>query len=149
MTTYTHGHNLRGRVSRTYRSWSTMKIRCDNPKDPAYSKYGGRGIIYDPAWKDFTTFLEDMGERPEGTTLDRKDNNGPYTKDNCRWATHEEQANNRRNTWYVEWQGRTQSVRAWADELGMTYKVLSMRLLSKWTIERAMTTPYVKRHRDV
>lgn len=79
----------------TYRSWQAMKRRCDSPRDTFYDRYGGRGITYDPRWAAFEAFLADMGERPEGTTLDRTDNDGPYTKANCRWATLSEQRRNR------------------------------------------------------
>ena len=73
-----------------------MKQRCDNPDNGSYQNYGGRGITYDPRWKSYENFKLDMGRRPEGLTLDRIDNSKGYYKDNCRWATSEEQNNNRR-----------------------------------------------------
>lgn len=81
----------------TYSSWASMVQRCTNTKNPAYDKYGGAGVVIeDVRWLDFVNFLADMGERPEGTTLDRKDNERGYCLGNCRWATPKAQAANRR-----------------------------------------------------
>lgn len=82
--------------TRTYRSWHAMKTRCNNPNTKDYINYGGRGIKYDNSWESFEVFLSDMGERPEGKTIDRKDNDGNYCKENCHWATALEQIHNRR-----------------------------------------------------
>lgn len=80
----------------TRRCWYDMKSRCDDPDDPDYPRYGGRGITYDPLWRDFAIFLAQMGEVPKrGLHLDRIDNDGNYTAGNCRWATPKENANNR------------------------------------------------------
>lgn len=80
----------------TYITWINMKARCLDSNREEYFNYGGRGITYDPRWESFENFLEDMGERPEGMTLDRVDVNGPYTKDNCRWTDKYVQSHNRR-----------------------------------------------------
>ena len=81
----------------TYMSWRSMKQRCLNPKVAGYQSYGGRGITVCERWRDsFENFLVDMGERPKGKTIDRRDVNGNYEADNCQWATPKEQSANRR-----------------------------------------------------
>ena len=88
-------HELSG--TPTYTSWASMIGRCSRPTDSYYADYGGRGIDVCEKWLSFAGFVEDMGERPEGRTLDRIDGNKGYCKENCRWATSTEQARNKRN----------------------------------------------------
>jgi hypothetical protein len=96
---YIHGHGSKN--DPTHRVWLEMKRRCSNPKRNSYERYGARGITVCERWKSFVNFLEDMGERPQGKSLDRINNNGNYEPGNCKWSTATEQANNRRKRrWY-------------------------------------------------
>ena len=95
---YRHGHKPKnGKPSPTYVSWRDMKARCQNSNHKYYSYYGGRGIKVCERWQDFTNFLADMGEKPEGLTLDRVNNDGNYEPGNCRWTTRKQQTHNRRD----------------------------------------------------
>lgn len=97
---YRHGHSTAGETP-TYCSWRAMINRCQNPNDPRYKDYGGRGITVCDSWKKFPAFLADMGERPEGKTLDRAENDLGYDANNCKWSTPTEQIRNRRNSKHV------------------------------------------------
>lgn len=77
-----------------YKVWSSMKQRCNNPKSPAYHRYGGRGIKVCKRWEKFENFLKDMGQRPEGMTIERVNNDGDYCPQNCKWVTHKENCQN-------------------------------------------------------
>ena len=90
---FKHG---RGHEDYTYRSWVSMRSRCNNSHKKKFEYWGGRGITVCPEWDSFETFLRDMGERPEGKTIDRIDNDKGYCKENCRWATAKEQRANQR-----------------------------------------------------
>jgi hypothetical protein len=96
----THGRTSRldgKKINRngTYTTWEAMHTRCNNPNADWYHRYGGRGIKVCERWNTFENFLNDMGERPKGKTIDRIDNDGNYEKNNCKWSTPLEQANNK------------------------------------------------------
>lgn len=134
----THG----GSYSETYSIWNDMRYRCLNKNHQAYHNYGGRGITVCERWLKFENFLADMGERPPGLTIDRKDNNGNYCPENCRWATRKEQANNSRHNRLITFNGKTLNMSQWANALGMSTDRLDGRINKLgWTIERALTTP--------
>jgi hypothetical protein len=90
-----HGHNKKGSPSRTYKSWQAMKGRCYREKNNKFHSYGAKGVTVCDEWMDFRNFLRDMGERPDGASIDRIDNSKGYFKENCRWAIPELQSRNR------------------------------------------------------
>jgi hypothetical protein len=132
----THGHFVGSKPSDPrppgYSAWASMRKRCNNPKTKNYKHYGGRGIRICERWDSFANFIADMGPPPAGTSLDRIDVNGNYEPSNCRWATWEQQHNNRRNNRLITIAGRTQGVTKWARELGVSRSVLLKRLALGW-----------------
>lgn len=126
-----------------HRAWTGIRNRCANPQNASYARYGARGITYDPRWNDFDRFLSDMGPKPSlSHSVERRDNDGPYSPENCFWATQVEQANNRRNNHFVEFDGIKQTVAQWARKIGIEHDTLLMRLANpKWSVERALTSP--------
>jgi hypothetical protein len=126
--------------SREYRSWESMLNRCEKPNDREYPMWGGRGIKVCERWHDFNNFYADMGKRPPNTTLDRIDNNGNYEPTNCRWANAKTQANNKRSNTLITYEGRTQTLQQWADEVGIGANTIHNRISNLgWSIEEAMT----------
>ncbi len=136
MAVTTHGHTRAGWRSPTYGSWHNMKKRCDEPSCPSYVWYGGAGIGYDPRWADFASFLADMGERPEGTTLDRIDCTKGYSPDNCRWATSQQQSRNKRNSRTIRYDDKDWAVGDLAAHLGLGFNTLWGRFKRGWPIEK-------------
>lgn len=141
-----HGFSKRGKLRRSeHWIWADMRQRCNNPKDCAYGDYGGRGIKVCSRWRIFENFLADMGTRPTSRhTLDRKDNDGPYSPENCRWSTRKEQANNRRSSRRITWGTETKTLAEWSDQLGLTRHAIEWRLASGWSINAALSTPPMK-----
>lgn len=120
-------HGLFG--TKIYGIWAGMITRCTNEKDHSYPAYGGRGISVCREWReDPVRFYTDVGDPPEGMTLDRIDVDGDYCPSNVRWATPEQQSNNKRDNVYLTHKGRTMTLTQWAREIGMSVSGLSYRL---------------------
>ena len=128
-------HGMYG--TKTYSSWFSMKSRCLNPNATGYKNYGGRGIVICKRWLKFENFYQDMGNRPEDKTLDRKNNNGNYNKSNCRWSSRIEQENNKTSNHLLTYQGKTKTIADWARELDIRYLTLWFRIRNGWSIEKA------------
>ncbi len=128
-----HGHARKGNPSPTYMRWFAMIRRCTNKNHKQYKDYGGRGITVCERWlHSFENFLSDMGEVPGKLTLDRKDNAGNYEPSNCKWSTRKEQNRNRRDSIMITYQGKTQCVTVWAEELNL--KAATIRNRVRWGV---------------
>lgn len=128
-------------TSREYTSWKGMMHRCYAKNDRCFHLYGARGILVCPRWHSFLLFFEDMGERPNGMTLDRIDTNGGYSKENCRWATARQQGLNRRNNRILVMGEESKPLAEWATEYGHNPSRICARLKMGWSVEKAIKTP--------
>ena len=135
--------------SSTWQSWRSMRKRCTYKTDPEYRNYGGRGIEVCERWlNSFEAFLEDMGESPEGYTIERDDPNGNYEPGNCRWATRLEQSRNRRVNRYVEYNNERLCLAEWGERIGLSGSAIGSRLDRGWSVEEALTKPrYARRNK--
>ncbi len=138
-----HGFYVEGEQHPLCRVWGNMKTRCNNPHDKAYKNYGGRGIKVCERWLDsFPNFLEDMGERPEGYSIDRINNDGNYEPSNCRWANQTTQCNNKQRNRLLTFNNETHTICQWSRLVNIGRTTIRMRLDSYgWDLERALTTP--------
>ena len=119
----------RRRMPSLRRTWEAMIARCTDPANKGFDNYGGRGITVCKEWlESFAKFATDVGPRPEGHSLERKDNDGNYCKENCTWATRTEQANNRRTNRWITVDGQTHTVAQWARQLGVNCHVIHTRI---------------------
>lgn len=115
--------------SREYEAWRSMKKRCLNPNDKNYVHYGGRGIKVCDRWSNsFENFYEDMGDKPDNHSLDRKDVNGNYEPNNCRWATQDEQIRNRRNSIMVSYKGEVSILKDFCKSHNLNYGTILSRI---------------------
>lgn len=138
----THGHAKKIGKSVEYMTWLNLIARCDNPKNPAYPRYGGRGIRVCHRWNDFAKFIQDMGQRPSPEhSIDRIDNNGDYSPDNCRWATRSQQCRNRSNTLCVTIREESVPLIDLCGSFGISPDTLRWRLRAGWPVEKALNHP--------
>lgn len=137
----THGMSK----TRTFKSWDTMKQRCFNPNAVDFDRYGGRGIKVCERWRtSFSAFLEDMGERPEGCSLDRIDNDGDYEPDNCHWATRSDQQRNTRVSIWLTINGESKSIVEWAKIALVNITSMRRRYHAGWKHEDIVFKPATK-----
>ncbi len=136
--------------SRIYNTWINMKARCYNPNATRFLQYGGRGIKVCEMWKkDFQAFYDwaVLNGYQDNLTIDRIDNNGDYTPDNCRWVDNKRQQNNTSHSRMISYGEKTQTLQEWSAELGINYKTLQKRL-NAWDIEKALSYPVKSRSKE-
>jgi hypothetical protein len=133
---YRHGMSGSGTII----SWKSMIQRCTNHKHPAFRNYGARGITVCERWLLFENFLADMGHRPDGFTLERKNNNLGYSPDNCKWATRAEQNANTRTNINLTHGGETHNISEWSRKLGMPMTTLHSRVAAGWDTMEVLKT---------
>lgn len=146
-----HGEMRRGKHSKEADIRISMIQRCTNPACESYPIYGGRGISVCERWlgeNGLENFIADMGRKPEGCSLDRIDNDGPYSPENCRWATRKEQQRNRRVNHYVTIDGVTRCVTEWAEIYKISVRTVQKRM-NVFGLDdvKAITEPVVGRGR--
>ncbi len=144
-----HGMSRRRKYHPVYRIWQAILQRCENPDHNQYKNYGGRGIKVCDEWHDAVIFINWALTHgwQEGLSIDRIDNDKGYSPDNCRWVTQKEQQRNRRNNHLIAFDGKTQTVVQWAEEMNISPQTLYSRINQcHWPIERALTEP-IRRHK--
>lgn len=139
--THGEGHNK----TIEYNSWVSMRQRCLNPNNPAYKDYGGRGIKICDRWNKYENFLADMGRKPDSSySIERVENNKGYSPENCKWATMEEQCNNRRSNTLITFNGKTATLAMWSKESGTPVERIIKRISTGWNIKDALFKPVRK-----
>lgn len=143
ISSITHGKS----ISKIYNIWHGIKLRCYTKSSTSYKNYGGKGIIVCEEWKNsFEQFYKDMGDIPfEKAQIDRIDNNGPYSKENCRWVTSKQNCFNKSNNKYLTYKGETKLLIDWAIQYNFQRYTITNRLQQGWTIERILETPERRR----
>ena len=155
---YRHGYCQRGRRCPEHWVWTGMRQRCSDPTCKSFCYYGGRGICVCERWDLFINFLADMGQRPDGMSIDRIDNDGDYCPENCRWATRTEQNRNTRQCHKLTVYGETLTLSRWSEISGVPMKTISVRVLGTrgkrgnrpvWPPKAAVFAPSGTKLRDV
>lgn len=141
----THGCSKRGQMTLEFRAWREMKNRCKGYCEHTKKYYKDKGITVCERWKKFENFLEDMGYRPSPKhSIDRIDNSKGYFKENCRWATKKEQANNMTSNCVLTYMGNSMTISQWSEKTGLKPGTLWNRLnISKWSVEKTLSTPLI------
>jgi hypothetical protein len=136
--------------TKEYNAWAGIIQRCTNNRVKAYPRYGGRGITVCDRWiGSFETFYKDIGKAPSRRhQIERLDNDGPYSPENCAWALPEAQARNRRSSRLIQYQGESLTVAEWAQRSGVPYELLRYRL-SRWSVEEALARPVNRQPRPL
>ncbi len=134
-----HGHVRNGKPTRTYFTWASMRARCYRPENKSFSRYGAKGIQICARWFNFETFLSDMGERPDGKTLDRIKSGGHYMPSNCKWSTLIEQQSHTCRNHFIEVDGTSHTVAEWARIRGFIPQRIHQRIRNGWTEREAVT----------
>jgi hypothetical protein len=144
----THGQLKGGLATKTYHTWAGIIQRCNNPRDKSFKDYGGRGIKVCKRWLKFENFYADVGDVPDGMTIERINNNGDYEPENWRWATMLEQGSNKRNNVWIEYGGEIKTIAQWARSCGIRRDIIRHRIYNYgWSIEKALNTP-VKKYKN-
>ena len=135
--------------SRAYSVWESMLSRCSNENHTAYENYGGRGITVCPQWGTFLGFYADMGDPPEGMSLDRRDNDLGYSPENCRWATNIQQARNNRRSNFITAHGVTLTLAEWSERTGIKSHTINARIRKGWSAEEAVSSPLITKRAGI
>jgi len=125
----------------THRIWKSMLLRTRSNYPTSFKNYKGRGIDVCDRWLKFENFYKDMGPRPKGKEIDRRDNNKGYYPDNCRWVSRTINSRNKRSNKIISFNGKSQCLSEWAEEIGMNPTILGKRFLRGWSPEEALTIP--------
>ncbi|MDE7323104.1 MAG: hypothetical protein K2N73_10345 [Lachnospiraceae bacterium] len=142
--TYKHGYATHEKYNRVYAIWSHMIDRCHNENNPAYQRYGARGITVCDEWRENVDSFIDWANKngySDNLSLDRKDNDKGYSPDNCRWADDVTQANNKRNNIVLEYNGEKKTLSQWAELVDIPRYVLANRYYAGWSTERILIEP--------